>query len=174
MVETVKFNRLTPNSWSIFVADAPVALLLASEDGFQLLSPTLNQVVASREAAVTVLLDGKAAKISEIEAEEVKEQIGGEINGYPVKAYVRGTFSIIEDGERPIYSRGQKSRHHAGYWAVRFSGSWLPAFCPSVKTIEDHQSQGPWRTEVEMRASISLLNKVIKDRQGFENTKLLE
>ena len=61
----------------------------------------------------------------------------------------------------PLYAKSSKSKSQycAGYYVIKFRKGWLKSFCPKLITLERYPYHGPFKTEVEMKSELNLLNK---------------
>lgn len=61
----------------------------------------------------------------------------------------------------PLFAKSPKSKSQycAGYYIVYRKNGWAASFCPKLITIERYQYQGPFKTESEMKAALSTMNK---------------
>jgi hypothetical protein len=61
----------------------------------------------------------------------------------------------------PIYAKSGKSKslYCAGYYVIQFRKGWVKSFCPKLITLERYNYQGPFKTELEMRAILNTLSK---------------
>ena len=61
----------------------------------------------------------------------------------------------------PLFTKSEKSKsvYCAGYYLVKFNVNWLKSFCPKLITIERNQFMGPFKTELEMRMTLSNVNR---------------
>jgi hypothetical protein len=61
----------------------------------------------------------------------------------------------------PIYAKSGKSKslYCAGYYVIQFRKGWVKSFCPKLITLERYNYQGPFKTELEMRAVLNTLSK---------------
>ena len=52
----------------------------------------------------------------------------------------------------PIYTKGAKSKSFfcAGYYIIRFSNTWVRAYCPKLITLNRYEYQGPFKTQERM------------------------
>ena len=47
----------------------------------------------------------------------------------------------------------------AGYYIIKFDKGWVRSFCPKLVTLEKYEHKGPFKTELEMRAELSNVNR---------------
>jgi hypothetical protein len=61
----------------------------------------------------------------------------------------------------PIYSKSGKSKslYCAGYYVIQFRKGWVKSFCPKLITLERYPYKGPFKTEEEMKTTLSQLSK---------------
>ena len=83
-----------------------------------------------------------------------------DVQGYPT----RGTpYNSMYDISRtlPLFTKSEKSKsvYCAGYYLVKFNVNWLKSFCPKLITIERNEYLGPFKTELEMKAALSNVNR---------------
>jgi hypothetical protein len=82
------------------------------------------------------------------------------VHGYPTKSI---PFNSMYDITRklPLFTKSEKSKsvYCAGYYLIRFNKSWLKSFCPKLITVERNEYKGPFKTDVEMKAVLSNVNR---------------
>ena len=71
-------------------------------------------------------------------------------------------FNEMYDVKRrlPLFTKSEKSKslYCAGYYIIHFDKGWVKSFCPKLITIERYESQGPFKTELEMKTALSKAN----------------
>lgn len=52
----------------------------------------------------------------------------------------------------PIYTKGSKSKSFfcAGYYIIKFSSTWVRAYCPKLITLNRYDYEGPFKTQERM------------------------
>ena len=74
-----------------------------------------------------------------------------DVYGYPTNSKPNNE---VLDVQRylPIYTKGAKSKSFfcAGYYIVKFSSTWVRAFCPKLITLNRYEYQGPFKTQERM------------------------
>lgn len=95
------------------------------------------------------------AKITQ--SNDVKEN---SVHGFPTRTTPYNSMFDIQR-KLPLFTKSEKSKsvYCAGYYLVKFNVTWLKSFCPKLITIERNQYQGPFKTELEMRAALSNVNR---------------
>lgn len=61
----------------------------------------------------------------------------------------------------PLFAKSSKSKSQycAGYYVIKFRKGWVKSFCPKLITLERYPYFGPFKTDVEMRATLNSVNK---------------
>lgn len=87
----------------------------------------------------------------------------------PVEQYVHGfptrcdPFNSMYDIQRnlPLFTKSENSKsvYCAGYYLIKFNVNWLKSFCPKLITLERNEYLGPFKTEFEMKAKLSNVNR---------------
>jgi len=93
-------------------------------------------------------------------AEASKENF---VKGYPVD--FENPYQVEMVGERlPLYSKTSSGAvaHCAGYYVVHFPKGPIHSYCPKHSTISKYKYEGPFKTEMEMKAVLSNMKKKIK------------
>lgn len=55
-------------------------------------------------------------------------------------------------------SKKSKSLYCAGYFIIKFDKGWVKSFCPKLITVERYETEGPFKTDLEMRQQLSRAN----------------
>lgn len=89
-----------------------------------------------------------------------KEDNVREVHGYPTRATPYNSMFDIKR-KLPLFTKSEKSKsvYCAGYYLIKFNVNWLKSFCPKLITIERNEYIGPFKTEFEMKAALSNVNK---------------
>lgn len=78
-----------------------------------------------------------------------------DVYGYPSNFK---TFNEIFDVQRklPIFTKTAKSKSFfcAGHYLIKFSNTWVKAFCPKTITLNRYEYMGPFKTIEEMTARL--------------------
>jgi len=85
--------------------------------------------------------------------------IDSEVYGYPTSCAPYNTMYDVKK-KLPLFTKSTKSKslYCAGYYIIHFDKGWVKSFCPKLITIERYESQGPFKTELEMRQELSKAN----------------
>lgn len=65
----------------------------------------------------------------------------------------------------PLYTKieGSNVYYAAGYYCVHFDKGWKHAHGPKLATLTKYGYEGPFKTDIEMRARLKKLNKACKN-----------
>jgi hypothetical protein len=106
-----------------------------------------------REMFASIKLISKKYNISFVKAEKPKKvkQDVYEVYGFPTNSQPNNE---VLDVQRylPIYTKGAKSKSFfcAGYYIIKFSSTWVRAYCPKLITLNRYEYQGPFKTQDRM------------------------
>lgn len=82
------------------------------------------------------------------------------VHGFPTSV---NPFNTMYDVKRklPLFTKSDKSKsaYCAGYYIIKFDKGWVKSFCPKLITIERYESNGPFKTELEMRQELSIASR---------------
>ena len=126
-----------------------------TEEQYILSTPSGTQMYHT-EKELTSALD---KKISWTEL-DITETVAKEIHGYPTNST---PYNPMFDVKRklPLFTKSDKSKslYAAGYYIIKFDKGWVKSFCPKLITVERYTTKGPFKTEIEMRQELSLVNR---------------
>lgn len=62
----------------------------------------------------------------------------------------------------PLFYKSSKSKslYCAGYYIIRFQKRWVKSFCPKLITLERYEYRGPFKTELEIKQLLHIMNKL--------------
>ena len=151
---TIEAKQITTNTYLIKDNGFVVGMIYQENDKYISLTKHDSSQHDTFKDAKSIF--GK--KVKEILSSTLIEELEPStiINGYPVK---HDNISVVEEGNRPVYRR-VKSIYVAGYWTIKYSEVWVSSFCPLLTTIETYPSNGPFKTELEMKSQIASNNKL--------------
>ena len=102
---------------------------------------------------------GDKFQISQHEPEKDNTIVEKEVYGYPTSTE---PFNPLLDVKRklPLFTKSEKSKslYCAGYYIIHFDKGWVKSFCPKLITVERYDSQGPFKTSLEMKQALSTAN----------------
>jgi hypothetical protein len=126
-----------------------------NEEQYILSTPSGTQMYHT-EKELTSALD---KKISWTEL-DITETVAKEIHGYTTNST---PYNPMFDVKRklPLFTKSDKSKslYAAGYYIIKFDKGWVKSFCPKLITVERYTTKGPFKTEIEMRQELSLVNR---------------
>lgn len=155
----MRAKEITPSSWILYNKnEIKLGLLIKSKNQFSLFT---------RDKIVRYSLDELEEKFGKIIWEEriIVESKKITILKLPVDS--DEIFDVIENTDVPSYKKSitGKARYVPGYWGIKFSKSYVGAFCPKVITIESNVVIGPFKTKFEMDGEIVLANRRINEEE---------
>jgi hypothetical protein len=106
-----------------------------------------------RELFPSIKMISKKYNIEFVKAEKPKKE---KLDVYEVYGFPTNTQPNNEvlDVQRylPIYTKGSKSKSFfcAGYYIIKFSSTWVRAYCPKLITLNRYEYQGPFKTQERM------------------------
>jgi hypothetical protein len=106
-----------------------------------------------RELFPSIKMISKKYNIEFVKAEKPKKE---KLDVYDVYGFPTNTQPNNEvlDVQRylPIYTKGAKSKSFfcAGYYIIKFSSTWVRAYCPKLITLNRYEYQGPFKTQDRM------------------------
>lgn len=157
----MKLIKTTANSWFIQEDRKTVGILYKKNEGYLFVSPAEKLIFADFKEVEKHF--GKL-KVSDKRA---NNSVKLEIGGYPVRH--EQMFQVQEES-KPFYSPadGGKSRYYAGFWALKFNNShkYQVVLCPKVKTIEEHDGVGPFKSRLECLNESNIMNYQLKMKAG--------
>jgi len=82
-----------------------------------------------------------------------------EVYGFPTSCT---PYNELYDVRRklPLFTKSTKSKslYCAGYYVIKFDKGWVKSFCPKLITVERYKTNGPFKTDLEMRQELSRVN----------------
>lgn len=158
---SVKLKPITETSWLVLgdTDDTRIGLLTEAKNEYVLMvkgekKKFLNQKEVNRFFSEDVFQN----VVETEETAEVKKDYF--INGYPVD-FDNPNEVILKGNKLPLFSKKATSEvyYSAGYYCLNFPKNWMPAFCPKLSTLETYEFAGPFKSELEMRSSLTKLRK---------------
>lgn len=158
---TVKLKPITETSWLVIgdTDDSKIGLLTEIRDEYVLMVKGEKQKFLNRKAVNSFFNEDVFQNAATPVAEEnVKKDYF--INGFPVD-FDNPNEVILKGNKLPLFSKKATSEvyYSAGYYCLHFPKNWMPAYCPKLSTLESYEFAGPFKTELEMRSSLTRLRK---------------
>jgi len=114
-----------------------------------------------REPFPNIKMIGAKYNITFAKVEKVKKE---KLDVYDVYRFPTSTApqNQVLDVQRylPIYTKGTKSKSFfcAGYYIVKFTNTWVRAYCPKLITLNRYEYQGPFKTQERMSTALKEAN----------------
>jgi hypothetical protein len=85
--------------------------------------------------------------------------IDKEVYGYPTSCTPHNPLLDVQR-KLPLFTKSEKSKslYCAGYYIIHFDKGWVKSFCPKLITVERYETQGPFKTNLEMKQALSKAN----------------
>ena len=154
---TIKARAILKDKfWIMEEEGVRVGTLTIAEDRFMFSSPKGTTYFDSERALKKVF--GKDFLVSKVDVNSpvTSERI---VYGYPTSTE---PFNPLFDVKRklPLFTKSEKSKslYSAGYYIVHFEKGWVKSFCPKLITVERYETQGPFKSDLEMRHALSKAN----------------
>ena len=150
---TLKAKPVVSNKfWIVEDEGIRIGTLCLTEDKYMFSSPQGTKYFDSERALKKTF--GKDILIAQVAPTEiVPEKI---VHGYPTSSV---PYNSMLDVKRklPLFTKSEKSKslYCAGYYIIHFDKGWVRSFCPKLVTIEQNESEGPFKTEIEMKQALS-------------------
>lgn len=114
-----------------------------------------------REVFPSIKLLSKKYDIQFVKAERAAKSAADshEVYGFPTNTR---PHNEVLDVQRylPIYTKSGKSKSFfcAGYYIIKFSNTWVRAYCPKLITLNRYEYEGPFKTQERMLAAMKEAN----------------
>lgn len=114
-----------------------------------------------RKVFPSIKLLSKAYDIEFVKAERPKKtgSDSHEVHGFPTNTK---PHNEVLDVQRylPIYTKSAKSKSFfcAGYYIIKFSNTWVRAYCPKLITLNRYEYEGPFKTQERMLSAMKEAN----------------
>lgn len=142
--------------WIIENEGIRVGTLSVSEDKYMFSSPEGTKYFDSERALKKTF--GKDILITQV-SDSRPSKLDNSVYGFPTR---NTPYNAMYDIKRklPLFTKSDKSRslYCAGYYIIHFEKGWVKSFCPKMITVERNQTQGPFKTDLEMRQALSKVN----------------
>ncbi|WPK38801.1 hypothetical protein Cassandra_0125 [Pseudomonas phage Cassandra] len=152
----MKLKSLTETSWIVLDNQGDkVGILTRTKEKLNLMTPGGSMLFDTQDDANTFFGEDIFSNIVYVsKTEEVFE-----LDGWPVST--ANPVKAQSVNNLPCYTKteGGKSIHCAGYYSIKFPGSYINSFCPKLSTLEKYEFSGPFKTELEARATTSINKK---------------
>jgi hypothetical protein len=153
---TLKAKPIVKNKfWIVEDEGIKIGTLCLNEDKYMFSSPKGTKYFDSERALKKTF--GKDILIAQVEEKKITtEKI---VHSYPTSCM---PYNSMLDVKRklPLFTKSEKSKslYCAGYYIIHFEKGWVKSFCPKLITVERYETQGPFKTEIEMKQALSKAN----------------
>lgn len=158
---TVKLKPITESSWLVIgdSEETRIGLLTEVRNEYVLMVKGEKKKFLNKKEVNKYFSEDVFQNVVEVEeTPDVKKDYF--INGYPVD-FDNPNEVILKGNKLPLFSKKATSEvyYSAGYYCLNFPKNWMPAYCPKLSTLETYEYAGPFKTELEMRTSLTKLRK---------------
>lgn len=153
---TVKAKPVLDNKfWIVEEEGVRIGTLSKSDEGFVVSQKGKIEFYSSENQLKKKY--GKNFLVAKINSEQEKKR---EVHGYPTRTTPYNSMYDIKH-KLPLFTKSEKSKsvYCAGYYLIKFNVNWLKSFCPKLITVERNEYLGPFKTEFEMKAALSNVNR---------------
>lgn len=158
---SVKLKPITETSWLVLgdTDDVRVGLLTKIKEEYTLMVKGEKQKFLDKKAVNKYFNENVFDNVIAV-VEEAEENKTYYINGFPVD-FDNPHEVILKGTKLPLFSKKSTSDvyYSAGYYCLNFPKNWMPAYCPKLSTLETYTYAGPFKTEMEMKSSLTKLRK---------------
>ena len=111
-----------------------------------------NKRQMKRKFGIDIEWGDAVSNIKSVESEK-------EVHGFPTSVCPYNSMYDVKH-KLPLFTKSAKSKslYCAGYYIIKFDKGWVKSFCPKLITVERYISNGPFKTEIEMRTALSKAN----------------
>jgi hypothetical protein len=157
MTNKIKAKEILKDKfWIIEEEGIRIGTLSINEDKYMFSGPEGTKYFDSERALKKTF--GKDILITQVHA-KAEPVIDKSVYGYPTSCIPYNSMYDVKH-KLPLFTKSDKSKslYCAGYYIVHFDKGWVKSFCPKMITVDRYESQGPFKTELEMRQALSKAN----------------
>ena len=155
---TINAKEILKNKfWIVESNDKKLGTLSLSEDKKYMLSDASGTRFFSN---INQLNKNLGAEITWTSEQKAKTQETKEVYNYPTSCIPHNPIFDVQRN-LALFTKSSKSKslYCAGYFIIHFEKGWVKSFCPKLITVERYETQGPFKTEIEMRQELSSANR---------------
>lgn len=158
MTETIARPVVKNKFWIVEVGGEKIATIQAIGEGEGFVYVHNNE----RKIYPSIRLLSKECNVEFVKVDKLKKEKleVNEVYGYPTTS--NRTHNQVLDVQRylPIFTKTPKSKSFfcAGHYIVKFSSTWVRAFCPKLITLNRYEYQGPFKTLERMQEAVKEAN----------------
>lgn len=158
---SIKLKPITEKSWLVLgdTEETRIGLLTEIRDQYVLMVSGAKQQFLNRKEVNKFFNEDVFDSASKLVVEETVKR-DYYINGFPVD-FDNPSEVLIKGSSLPLFSKKSTSDvyYSAGYYCLNFPKNWMPAYCPKLSTLNTYEYAGPFKSEFEMRSSLTSLRK---------------
>lgn len=151
----IKATELTEKSWLLSEDSKKMGLLRKTVDGYAIIGGPHHGKSGTHEN-IEELFGQRLKFVKPKKKNEEKETIF--VEGYPIKHEISFLVESQENLHTYTKKEGSADLYIAGYFCIEFRGKWHGSFCPRVKTLDENDWMGPYKTKLEMDHTIRMEN----------------
>jgi hypothetical protein len=167
--EQVKLQKISDDAWIVNDDTKRVGILHKTvQDKFTYLDKT-ETVIFENDTEVKEFFKNEFVFDEGTEL-DVTQPATFYIKGYPVD-YLNPIPVDPSDPDYlehiPLFSKTENSKiyYAAGWYAVNFEKGWKHANCPKLNTLVMYGYEGPFKTNLELKQRLKVLNKLKRQAQ---------
>lgn len=147
----MKLIEISKNSWVIKDDENSLGLLTKFNGTYSLLMNGSRKRYKTNPLPKTLFKD-----VAKYNMERDKH---GYINGFPVN--YQDYLCVEDDSGYPTFKKALYSdiMYCAGYYSVNFNNTWIPLFCPKLKTLQKYTNIGPCKDMDDLSDQIARYKK---------------
>lgn len=173
---SVKLKPITEKSWLVIgdTEDTNIGLLTETRNQYLLMMKGKKQQFLSRKDVNTFFNEDVFNNIG-TEEKNIDEKRDFFVNGYPVN-FDNPVETTLSTSNLPLFRKKDTSDVYycAGYYCIKFSDSWLHAFCPKLSTLQEYEYKGPFKSKIDLQVALKTARKEDRRRRGVPNTEAKE
>lgn len=161
----VKLKAITGSSWLLMTDDGQQKIGILSENhgGYMLLAKETKTHFATKDEINQFFAEDVFTNL----VENTDDDTEYFVKGYSVnfdKPHEVDSEDVMTD--LPLYAKTAESDvyHCAGYYCIMFPKGWVYGFCPKYSTLSKYEYRGPFKTEDEVKSTLSILRKKQKSQ----------
>lgn len=158
---SVKLKPITETAWLVIADDTRVGLLTESRNQYLLMMRGEKQRFLNRKEVVSYFKEDVFNSVED-ETTIVDEERTFYVNGYPVN-FNNPIESSMTTTNLPLFRKKESSNVYycAGYYCIKFSDSWLHAYCPKLSTVQSYEYIGPFKSKLDLQVALKKARKNI-------------
>lgn len=156
---SVKLKPITETAWLVIADDTKIGLLTETRNQYLLMMRGEKQRFLNRKEVVSYFKEDVFNSVKD-ETTILDEERTFYVNGYPVN-FNNPIEATMITTNLPLFRKKETSNVYycAGYYCIRFSDSWLHAFCPKLSTLQSYEYIGPFKTKLDLQVALKKARK---------------